>query len=266
MNSKLILSLVLTSIVAGQTAPAIATTPMDRGLEIALETDRRDADFGDYVVEGLMTVESASGHKGIRQFSMHTLEMKDDGDKRLVRFAEPRDLFGMISLTFSHGLEPDDQWIYLPALRRTKRLAARDKTGSFAGSDFSFEDISTWEVKKYSYQYLRDEELDGIATFVVENTPAYPYSGYSRITEWVDQDIYHPRRLLYYDVAGRPMKELRFYDYKQFKGRYWRPMKVVMTNLQTQSVSTIEWSDYQFQSGLEENDLKPAAIKRWSKG
>ncbi len=100
----------------------------------------------------------------------------------------------------------------------------------------------------------------------MENTPAYPYSGYSRITEWVDQDIYHPRRLLYYDVAGRPMKELRFYDYKQFEGRYWRPMKVVMTNLQTNSVSTIEWSNYQFATGLEEKDLKPAAIKRWSKG
>jgi hypothetical protein len=170
----------------------------------------------------------------------------------------------MISLTYSHGLEPDDQWLYLPALRRTKRLAARDKTGSFAGSEFAFEDIGTWEVKKYAYTYLRDELLDGIKTFVVENTPAYPYSGYSKITEWVDQEIYHPRRLLYHDIAGRPFKELRFYDYRQYSGQYWRPTKLVMTNLQSGAVSTIAWSEYRFHTGLDEASLRPNLIRRWS--
>jgi len=245
--------------------PAHAQTPEERCLEIALETERRDADYGDYIVEGLMTVKGPGGGVGERQFSMHTLEITSDGDKRLVEFKEPRDLAGMISLTYSHGLEPDDQWLYLPSLRRTKRLAARDKTGSFAGSEFAFEDIGTWELKKYSYKYLRDEDLDGKPTFVVENTPAYPFSGYSRIMEWVDQEIYHPRRLVYYDGPGRALKELRFYDYKKYLDRYWRPSKVVMTNLNNGSESTIEWSNYQFRTGLEENDLQPNAIRRWSR-
>lgn len=261
MNARFV-ALALAAILVG---PAFAQTPEERGLEIALETERRDADFGDYVVEGLMTLESPNGTTGQRKFSMYTLEMKNDGDKRLVHFNEPRDLAGMVSLTYSHGLKPDDQWLYLPALRRTKRLAARDKTGSFAGSEFAFEDISTWEVKKYTYKYLRDEDLEGKATFVVENTPTYPYSGYSRIMEWVDQEIYHPRRLLYYDIAGNPLKELRFHDYRQFLERYWRPMRAVMTNLQTGAVSTIDWSNYQFRTGLEENDLRPNVIRRWSK-
>jgi outer membrane lipoprotein-sorting protein len=119
-------------------------------------------------------------------------------------------------------------------------------------------------VKKYTYSYQRDEALDGHRTFVVENTPAYPYSGYSNITEWVDQEIYHPRRLLYYDHAGRPLKELRFYDYQQYADRYWRPQKAVMTNLQTGAVSTIVWSDYRFRTGLEEDALRPNVIRRWS--
>jgi hypothetical protein len=241
-----------------------AQTPEQRGLEIALETERRDSGFGDYVVDGHMILKSASDATGERRFTMYTLETVDDGDKRLVMFHEPKDLNGMISLTYSHGLQPDDQWIYLPALGRTKRLAARDKTGSFAGSEFAFEDIGTWEVKKYSYSYLRDEVWDGIDTFVVENTPAYPYSGYAKIIEWVDQAIYHPRRLLYYDLAGRPLKELRFHDYQQYADRYWRPKEVVMTNLQTGAVSTIVWSDYRFQTGLEEEALRPNLIRRWS--
>jgi outer membrane lipoprotein-sorting protein len=239
-------------------AEVMAQTPEQRGMEIALETERRDSGFEDYVVDGQMILKSASDATGERRFTMYTLETRDDGDKRLVTFHEPKDLNGMISLTYSHGLQPDDQWIYLPALRRTKRLAARDKTGSFAGSEFAFEDIGTWEVKKYSYRYQRDEVLDGNKTFVVENTPAYPYSGYSKIMEWVDQEIYHPRRLLYYDL------ELRFYDYRQYADRYWRPQRAVMTNLQTGAVSTIEWSDYRFRTGLEEAALRPNLIRRWS--
>lgn len=253
--------LTMTTVLAGA---AFAQSPEERGMEIALETERRDSGFGDYVVEGNMLLQSPDGGSGQRRFSMYTLEIESDGDKRLVEFHQPRDLEGMISLTFSHGLEADDQWLYLPALRRTKRLAARDKTGSFAGSEFSFEDIGTWEVKKYTYKYLHDEELDGNATFVVENIPAYAFSGYSKIKEWVDQAIYHPRRLLYYNMAGEPLKELRFYDYRKFSERYWRPMKAVMTHMQTGAVSTIEWSDYRFHTGLEENDLRPNVIRRWS--
>ncbi|NOX92725.1 MAG: outer membrane lipoprotein-sorting protein [Gammaproteobacteria bacterium] len=249
----------------------LATTSPDvdasnnRGLEIAIETEKRDFGFGGYSVSGIMMLKGPDGSTGERKFKMYTMEVSDDGDKRLVNFLEPRDLAGMVSLTYSHGLKPDDQWIYMPALRRTKRLAARDKSGSFAGSELSFEDIGTWEVKKYTYNYIKDEILDGKPAFVVENTPAYPYSSYKMIKEWVDQEIYRPLRLLYHDINGRPLKEMRFYDYKKFSDKYWRPMKMVMTNLKTGAVSTILWSDYQFDIDIKASDLNPAALRRWSR-
>ncbi|GJL54715.1 MAG: membrane protein [Nitrospirales bacterium] len=247
------------------TGSGYALTPAEqKGLDIALETERRDKGFENYEAKGRMILQSPNGEIAEREFTMYTLEVEDDGDKRVVRFVEPRDLAGMVSLTYSHGLEPDDQWLYLPALRRTKRLAARDKTGSFAGSEFAFEDIGTWEVKKYRYEYLQDDDLDGIATFKVKNIPAYPYSGYSHMFEWVDQKIYQPRRLLYHDVAGRPLKELRFYDYRQFLGQYWRPMKTVMTNLQTGAQSTIEWSEYKFRTSVQEHRFNSNVLRRWS--
>ncbi|HHI92005.1 MAG TPA: outer membrane lipoprotein-sorting protein [Gammaproteobacteria bacterium] len=246
-------------------APFPVFADADRGLDIAQETQRRDSGFGNYAVSGTMTLEGPGGFTSERKFKMYTVEVPDDGDKRLVNFMEPRDLAGMVSLTYSHGLKPDDQWIYLPALRRTKRLAARDKSGSFAGSELSFEDIGTWEVKKYTYKYIKDDVLDGKPTFIVENTPAYPYSSYKMIKEWVDQEIYHPLRLLYHDVNGRPLKEMRFYDYKKFAGKYWRPMKMVMTNLRTGAVSTIVWTDYQFGADFKASDLNPAALRRWSR-
>lgn len=245
--------------------PAMALTPEERGLQIAVETDQRDSGFRDYVVDGEMILEDGAGNSARRVFTMNTFEVEDDGDKRVVVFSDPPDLSGMVSLTHSHGLEPDDQWLYLPALRRTKRLAARDKTGSFAGSEFAFEDISTFEVKKYTYRYLRDEVQDNRDCFVLEDIPAYPYSGYSRIVEWVDKEIYQPRLLVYFDRTGRELKELRLSDYRQFEGRYWRPMKSVMRDLRTGAVSTINWSDYRFGTGLDDGDFRSTALRRLSR-
>lgn len=99
-------TLILAVLLAGS---VFAQTPEQKGLEIALETERRDSGFGDYVVDGHMTLQTAGDATGERRFTMYTLETKNDGDKRLVTFHEPKDLNGMISLTYSHGLQPDDQ-------------------------------------------------------------------------------------------------------------------------------------------------------------
>ncbi len=242
-----------------------AFSDTNRGYEIAKETQYRDSGFGSYSVLGRMILERPGRGSSERKFKMYTVEVADAGDKRLVHFLEPRDLAGMVSLTHSHGLKPDDQWIYMPALRRTKRLATRDQSGSFVGSEFSFEDIGTWDIKKHTYKYIGDELLNGKPTFVIENTPAYPFSSYKMIKEWLDQEIYRPLRLLYHDLNGRPLKELNFYEYKQFAGKHWRPMKVVMTNLRTGAVSTIIWSDYSFDIDLTASDFNPATLRRWSR-
>lgn len=243
-------------------APAAAETPEEKGLNIALETERRDAGFGDYVVEGEMTLISAAGERATRVMEMKTLEVTGDGDKRLVTFSRPQDVRGTVSLTYSHGLQPDDQWIFLPALGRTKRLAARDKTGSFVGSEFAFEDIGSWEVKKYRYRWLRDEVVDGIDCYVVENTPAYEFSGYSRQEEWVRKDIYHPHKIVYYDTNGRLLKTLHFRDYAQYQGKYWRPAEMVMENHQNNNRSIIQWSNYRFGTGLTDADFQPTNLMR----
>lgn len=246
-------------------APAAAETPEEKGLAIALETERRDTGFGDYVVDGEMTLISASGERATRTLEMKTLEVDGDGDKRLVLFSRPQDVKGTVSLTYSHGLAPDDQWIFLPALGRTKRLAARDKTGSFMGSEFAFEDIGSWEVQKYTYRWLRDETIDGFDSYVVENTPAYEFSGYSRQEEWVRKDIYQPHKIVYYDTNGALMKTLRFEDYQQFLGQYWRPTTMVMKNHQNNNESTIAWSNYRFRTGLSESDFLPTSLTRASR-
>jgi outer membrane lipoprotein-sorting protein len=245
--------------------PSSAETPEEKGLRIANEADAMDAGYGDYVVNGFMTIESRGGNEASRRFELSSLEVVGDGDKRLISILEPPDVKGTVSLTYTHGLEPDDQWLYLPALRRTKRLSSRDKTGSFIGSEFTFEDLGSYEVKKYTYKWLKDEDIDGHDCYVREDTPAYAYSGYARLVNWIDKKNLRSRKIVYYDLKNRPLKELRFYDFQQYSGKHWRPDRVVMTNLQNGNVSTIEWDNYQFSSGISDRDFVPTRLERVSR-
>lgn len=238
-----------------------------RGREIAATVDRNDAGFIDYVVNGEMIVRRPGGAQAKRDFEMNTLEVRNDGDKRLVVFSRPRDLTGFVSLTFTNPGAPDDQWIYLPAVKRVKRLAARDKTGSFAGSEFSYEDIATWELSNYDYEFIRNEPCGEPAAtcHTIANLPKYEYSGYSRLVETIDPRIWQPVRIVYFDKSGRQLKQLEFFGYKKFQGKFWRPSRMVMTNLRDKSVSEIVWKDYRFKTGLDAANLTSTRMASWSR-
>ena len=118
-----------------------AETPEQKGLKIAQAADARDAGFADFTANMVMTLKNRAGNTSTRIIRIKTLEGKNDGDKSLSLFDEPADVKGTAMLTFSHGLKADDQWLYLPALKRVKRINSRNKSGPFMGSEFAFEDL-----------------------------------------------------------------------------------------------------------------------------
>ena len=138
---------------------SVADTSDDkvRGLEIATMADKRDSGWQFQSSDMEMILRNRAGKESRRKISSRQLEVEGDGDKTLSLFHEPRDVRGTAMLTFSHGLEPDDQWLYLPAIKRVKRISSRNQSGPFMGSEFAFEDLSSQELDKYDYQYLRDE-------------------------------------------------------------------------------------------------------------
>ena len=117
----------------GQSGPSAngttAVSPAERGLEIAMEADRRDTGFGDNTANLLMTLRNAHGEESVREIRNRTLEVDGDGDKSLVIFDQPRDVAGTAFLNYTHRDGPDDQWLYLPALRRVKRISSSNKSG-----------------------------------------------------------------------------------------------------------------------------------------
>ena len=244
------------------TAPSWAMSAQERGLEIAVEAKNRDLGWGDMTAEMEMILRNKEGQQSHRQIRMKTLEQDGDGDKSLTVFDKPLDVKGTAFLSFSHINTSDDQWLYLPALKRVKRISSRNKSGPFMGSEFAFEDLSSFEIEKYDYKYLRDEPINGLDSFVVEQYPVDKYSGYTRRVVWLDKEHYRVQRVDFYDRKDSLLKTLTFEDYNQYLDKYWRANRSIMTNHQTGKSTVLVYDGYQFQVGLKDSDFNKNSLKR----
>ncbi len=241
---------------------AFAGEAEGRGLEIAKAARDYDQGFGDYTADMVMTLKNRRGDESTRYIRIRTLEMDNDGDRSLSIFDEPADVKGTAMLTWSHGLKPDDQWLYLPALKRVKRINSRNKSGPFMGSEFAFEDLGSQEIEKYRYRFLREEPCGDSQCYVIERTPAYKYSGYTRQVVWIDKNGYKLRKVDFYDRKNQLLKTLTASDYRQYLDHYWRPGRMEMINHQNGKSTILEWKNYRFRTGLTEKDFRSQALKR----
>jgi outer membrane lipoprotein-sorting protein len=254
---KLLIMLMLVA-----TSLAVAETPVEKGLAIALEADKRDKGWGDSFAKLRMVLRNRHGKESVRLIRVTNLEVEGDGDKGLTVFDEPRDIKSTAFLTYSHALDPDEQWIYLPALKRVKRISSSNKSGPFMGSEFAYEDISSFEIPKYNYLYLRDEVLDGIDCYVLELRPEYEHCGYTKTHIWIDKAEYRNQKVEYYDRKDSLLKVQRFSDYKLYLSQYWRAHTMTMENQQNGKSTTLYWDNFKFKTGLTDDDFKKNDLKR----
>jgi len=243
-------------------APLPAQTLAERGLEIAMEVDRRDTGFGDFSVEMGMLLRNRQGEESQRYMRNRIMEVEGDGDKSMIVFDRPRDVKGTALLTYTHKTEPDDQWLYLPALKRVKRIASRNKSGPFMGSEFAYEDLTSQEVEKYTYRFIEETTLDGVPMFLIERDPVDKYSGYKRQLAWIHMAEYRPEKIEYYDRKDSLLKTLLFRGYRQYLDQYWRADEMYMENHQTGKSTLLTWENYQFRNGFTDADFKKNALKR----
>jgi len=242
---------------------AFAVTPEEQGLAIAIEADRRDSGFGDYTANMQMTLKNKHGKESKRNIRVRTLEVEGDGDKSLSIFDNPRDVKGTAFLNSTHKTGDDDQWLFLPALKRVKRISSRNKSGSFMGSEFAYEDIASQEVEKYHYKWVRDEIYNGKDCFVVEFYPVdKDNSGYTRLLSWIDKNEYNTLKVEYYDRKDSHLKTLTFSGFQKYLDRYWRADLMEIVNHQNGKSTRLEFSEYAFNVGLDENDFTKNALKR----
>lgn len=243
-------------------AAVVAQTPEEQGLAIAVEADRRDQGWGDSTANMVMVLRNKAGKESRREIRIKNMEVEQDGDKSISVFDHPADVKGTAFLSHTHSKTPDDQWLYLPALKRVKRISSANKSGPFMGSEFAFEDLSSQEIEKYTYKLLAEESLNGLEMYKVERVPQYGKSGYTRQLAWIDKEHYQAHKIEFYDRKNSLLKTLESSDFKQYLDKYWRPSKMLMVNHQNGKQTELSWENYQFGTNLSANDFNKSALKR----
>lgn len=239
-------------------------TVAEKGLAVAEAADRTDDGYGDSVAELRMILTNRSGATSERELKIKALEVPDRelGDKSMVVFDRPRDVKGTALLTFSKILEPDDQWMFLPALKRVKRISSVNKSGPFMGSEFAFEDMSPQELGKYTYSYIGEEACGDLTCYVIARFPAYEHSGYTKNVAWIDVQEFRTHKVDFYDRKDALLKTLTFSDHRQYLDKFWRAHDMYMVNHLTGKTTRLLWSGIEFQTGQDEDDFTQTSLRR----
>ena len=163
------------------------------------------------------------------------------GRKTLIVFQKPASVAGTRFLTIENPGKSDDRWIFLPALGKVRRVSAGEGSGSFMGSDFSYDDVSSADrgVEEDAHVLLREEELDGKACWVIESKPKDSGYQYSRMVSWIQKDSSIARRIEMFDKKGALLKILELGKIEDIQGRL-TPKTTKMANAQTKTSTTIE--------------------------
>lgn len=234
----------------------------EKGLAIAIAADGTTNGFIDSKSNMKMILTNKHGKTSERELRVRSMEVENDGDKSMTIFDTPADVKGTALLTFSHKVKDDDQWLYLPALKRVKRMSSSNKSGPFMGSEFAFEDLGSQEVEKYTWKYLNDETIDGREAYVVERIPVNKRSGYTRQVVWTDKTELYPLKMDFYDRKKSLLKTLTFADYNQYKDKFWRAHDMLMVNHQTGKKTQLVWSDIVYENNFSDRDFTKNSLQR----
>jgi outer membrane lipoprotein-sorting protein len=240
----------------------LAQTADQKGFTIAKKADELDRGFESSEASLKMILANKNGQESERSLEYRTLEMDDDGDKSMIIFNSPRDVEGTATLTFTHKESADDQWLYLPSIKRVKRISSDNKSGPFMGSEFAYEDLSSQEVEKYTYKFIKEDNINGNPGLVVERYPVDPKSGYSKQVVWYNKNNYRVEKIDYYDRKNALLKTLNYSGYHQYLGKHWRATEMAMENHQTGKKTRLIFENYRFKTGLSDKDFTQNSLAR----
>jgi outer membrane lipoprotein-sorting protein len=196
-----------------------------------------------------MTLTNNRGEQRVRTLTQF---IKDDGkvEKKIMFFVSPADVknTSFMSWSYADG-RSDDQWIYLPALKRTKRISSDGKSDSFMGSDFTYDDLGDRHPNQDNHKLLREETVDGKDCYVVESTPKEDDYMYSKTITWVMKDNYLGLKREFYDDRGKLLKVLTIKKYEKVDG-FWTILETEMHNVQKDHRTNMKFTDVQKNKGI----------------
>ena len=214
----------------------------------------------DSTADVTMRLVNPAGQERVRQTSGPSKLIAGTTDnRRLITFNSPSDVKGTKTLLIEHSNAEDDIWIYLPAMKKVRRLVASNKRDSFVGTDFSYGDIIGHKVGDWTHRLVKEERADGKDCFVVESLPknseVADISGYSKRVSWVDRESWVAVRVDIYDTTGELLKRITSADIREVDAAHhkWQAMKLTAANVQTGHSTILEFRNFKANVGVNDN-------------
>ena len=213
-----------------------------------------------------ITLIDKNGKTRNREIASYT--MKDGStDKTVLVFKTPRDVAGISYLSYNYPDKADgstvdsDSWIYLPAMKKVRRVSGSNKDDDFQGTDFSYDDLGTRSLSKDNYAILGEEKVNGNDCWILEAKAKDTKAKISRRVSWIDKKTYVTHKGEYYDRQNRLQKTLICESIKQVKG-YWTTQKLTMTNVQTNHKTVYEIKNLKYDEKVNESFFTVSALER----
>ncbi len=229
--------------------------------DIAKKSDEMSRNFGDEKTMSVMYLVNSAKDTVVRKMVNMTLERKGGKDYSIIQFLNPADVRGTGLLTHQNPKGDDKQWLYLPDLRRVKKISSSNKSGSFQGSEFTYEDISANTLDKWEYKKIGEEKLGSIDCYLLEKKPNYKNSGYSKVKVWVSKENFLGQRQEYFDRKGSLLKVQAITGWEKI-GDSWRFGQLLMKNIQNGKSSSMKIESRKSNNGFSEKSFKKSALKR----
>lgn len=223
----------------------------------------------DAKAEMTMTLENEDNQQRVRKLTVLT-KLKNDNvnNQRVLRFLAPADIKGTVTLLIEQSGQDDDMWIYLPSLKKTRRLVSNNKRDSFVGSDLTFGDLIGHKPSDWVSTLQKEDTLDGKPVYVVESLPkdelVKSYTGYSKRRIWIDKASFIALKTDYWDETGRFLKTIQVSDVRLVDGEHskWQFMQLDAENHQNHHKTVLHFDDYKVNQKLADNLFTPRILEK----
>ncbi len=237
--------------------------------QVIMETNYVVTKVADSVFNATFTLTNKGGQERTRKvYGVTKLEANTINTRRMTRFLEPGDVKGTVTLLIEQSDRDDDMWVFLPALKKVRRLVSSNKKESYIGTDFSYGDVMGHKVPEWEHKLVGEEKIDSSAVYVIESIPrseaVQSSSGYSRRKSWIRKDNFVSVRQEFWDENGDMIKIILANDIQHVDSdrNKWQPMILSAQSLQTGHSTKIVYDNYKVNQAVQDEYFSPRYMER----
>ena len=209
------------------------------------------------------------GRERIRKVAQVT-KLYDNGniEKKLIRFLEPPDVKGVGFLTFDYQDKDDDKWLFMPALRKTRRIVSSENAKNFMGTEFTYADMTPPSLEDFTYRKLGEKDIDGTDCWEIEIVPVdegiADENGFLKKISFIGKHDFVLRKALYYGLDGERHKELTVHEIKELdrENHRFRIMHMEMENKQNGRRSVLKVEEIQYSPNIKDDYFSIRYLER----